>query len=367
MRVNTESLAHNVREIAAFVRTKHADTQLYAVVKANGYGHGLVESARIAVQNGAACVAVTSADESLRLAQANLAVPILQFLPPSQTAVEHLIRANILMTVGSLCDIDTISAACEHLGAHAQVHLKIDTGMGRLGELPKDALTLAEELADNKHINLAGVYTHCANAVHSDIGKTDRQYAMFSEFLQKLSSKGINPGVRHFASSAVLLRRPEYALDAVRIGTLLYGQYSGRSIPRSVDLRDTWTFETYVAAIKVVPKGTAVGYGSEFVTRRVSRLAVIGVGYAHGFGVAPVVTSAGLRELAVLVRNKMRGHTFAVEINGHAVPIVGRVGMQTCVADVTGLKSVQVGNIVAVPSRRINTPADILRIYEGLD
>jgi alanine racemase len=149
-------------------------------------------------------------------------------------------------------------------------------------------------------------------------------------------------------------------LDAVRPGTLLYGQYPSAAVPRGLDLRETWRMHARIVAVRDVPAGSAVGYGGEYVTRRPSRLAVLPVGYADGFTVAPASTNTGWRGLKALLRPA----PLLVTVRGRRAPVVGRVAMQVCTLDVTDLPGVAVGDVVTVPARRITAGARLPRVYE---
>ena len=237
--------------------------------------------------------------------------------------------------------------------------------MGRLGVLPTDALDLARQIASEPNVDFAGIYTHFARALEKDPAPTQRQFAQFQQVIRQITDAGIDPGLRHCANSAAMVRFPEMRLDAVRPGTILYGQYPSAAVPRTLDLQDTWRLQARVVALRPVPAGAAVGYGGEYVTKRPTRLAVLPLGYADGFTVAPASATAGWRGVKTLLRDLAgRGPGLHVTLHGRRAPVVGRVAMQTCMVDVTDIPGVAVGDIATVPARRITASARLPRVYE---
>jgi alanine racemase len=359
--VSRDALKHNfgaVRSVSAQGQTK--PPQVIAVVKANAFGHGAVETACILEEAGADFFAVTTPLEAIELRGAGVGGRILVFLPPLVGQIAPLLEADLDLTVCDAVGADTIAEAASVLGKSASVHLKVDTGMGRLGALPPDALALAQKIVQMPSLSLAGVYTHFARALEKDEAATRKQFAVFEKVLGEIARLGINPGLRHCANSAALVRFPEMRLDAVRPGTILYGQYPSGAVPRLLDLRETWRMQTRIVAIREVSTGSSVGYGGEYVTRRPSKLAVLPMGYADGFTVAPQSASSGWRGL----KNWLRPSPITVTIRGVRVPVVGRVAMQICTVDVTDLPSVGVGDLVTLPARRITASARLPRVYQ---
>ena len=196
--------------------------------------------------------------------------------------------------------------------------------------------------------------------MEKDETATRRQFDEFDRVLRGLERAGIDPGLRHCANSAALVRFPDLRLDAVRPGTILYGQYPSAAVPRTLDLRETWRMSARVVAVRDMPAGSAIGYGGEFVTRRPTKLAVLPVGYADGFTVAPASVGAGLRGL----KNLLRPAPVTVTVRGKRAPVVGRVAMQICTVDVTDIAGVSVGDVVTIPARRITASARLPRLYE---
>ncbi len=359
--VSRSALRHNFQAVRALLaQGVAAPPQIIAVVKANAFGHGAGETARIFQDAGADFFAVTTPAEAMELRAANITGHILVFLPPLPEQIGPLLAADLDLTVGAAADLDVVAGAAKTSGKTARVHLKVDTGMGRLGALPPEALELAQRIAGTPELRFAGVYTHFARALEKEETATRRQFDEFDRVLRGLERDGINPGLRHCANSAALVRFPDLRLDAVRPGTILYGQYPSAAVPRALDLRETWRMQAHVVAVRDVPTGSALGYGGEYVTRRPTRLAVLPVGYADGFTVAPASVGSGLRGL----KNLLRPAPVTVTVRGKRAPVIGRVAMQICTIDVTDISGASVGDVVTVPARRITASARLMRLYE---
>ncbi len=350
--VSRAALRHNFEAIRGLAGPQ---VQTIAVVKANAFGHGAVETARVFQEAGADFFAVTTLAEALELRQVGMTGRILVFLPllPGQAAA--VAEANLDLTV---CDAAGLKAIAD-AGKLASVHLKVDTGMGRLGVLPGEAVALARQIVETPGVRLAGVYTHFGRALEADATHTRVQFAAFQRVLAELSAAGIDPGLRHCANSAALFRFPEMKLDAVRPGTVLYGQYPSAAVPRSVAFKETWRMQARIVSVRSVPAGTPIGYGSEFVTRRASTLAVVPVGYADGYAVSPASAAKGLRGLKAWLRPT----PLTLTVRGRRVPVLGRVAMQICTVDVTDVPGVSVGDVVTVPGRRLLASARLPRVY----
>lgn len=359
--VSRSALKHNFQAVRTLLaQDTTSPPQIIAVVKANAFGHGAGETARIFQDAGADFFAVTTPAEAMELRMAGIRGRILVFLPPLPEQIGLLLAADLDLTVGAEADLDAVAEAARASGKAARIHLKVDSGMGRLGALPPEALMLAQKIAETPSLNFAGVYTHFARALEKDETATRRQFDDFDRVLRGMEHVGIDPGLRHCANSAALVRFPDLRLDAVRPGTILYGQYPSAAVPRALDLRETWRMQARVVAVRDLPAGSALGYGGEYVTRRLTKLAVLPIGYADGFTVAPASVGAGLRGL----KNLLRPAPVMVTVRGKRAPVVGRVAMQICTVDVTDIPGVSVGDVVTLPARRITASARLMRLYE---
>lgn len=355
--VDLSALRHNLLQ----VRRALADSvKLMAVVKANAYGHGCVETSRAFAESVADGLAVTRLEEALPLREAGLTLPILLFAPIQPENAEAAVRHDLAMTVTGLSLAHTISEAAARLGKTADVHVKVDTGMGRLGLLPAQAAATVQKIAALPNIRVAGVYTHFATAA-DNLEFARAQLDRFRGVIRSLRDAGVDFGLAHAANSAAILRLPESHLDMVRAGTILYGQYPSGRVPYSLDLRHTWRLKARVCDVRELPAGSPVGYGSEFVTKRPTRTAVIPIGFADGFTLVPegpFYRRSALAFAAIKLRRSL-----VVQIRGRKAPVIGRVATQMIVADVTGTAGVEVGDEVIVPAMRIPTSALVPRVY----
>lgn len=361
--VKSSALEHNVRQVRELVSDS---VRIMAVVKADAYGHGAVESSRVLLSAGANVLAVTRLEEALELRRGGIDSPTLVFNSTLPEFAKDTVEAHLEQTVCTFELAEALSRAAKDQGKVARVHVKIDTGMGRLGILHQDAVEFVRLLTQLPNIQIAGIYTHFATALERDLSATRDQLRRFLQAVEAIRCAGLPTGLIHAANSAAMIRLPESRLDMVRPGTVLYGQYPSRFVPRDLDLEETWRLKTRISFLKRLPKGFPVGYGAEHITRRESVIAVLPVGYADGLTMAP--ESVIRRQMSLLRRfvgRIRREPGFSVTIRGKKAPVVGRIAMQMCSVDVTDVPGVEIGDEVTVPARRIATSPRIPRIYIG--
>lgn len=340
-------------------------TRIMAVVKADAYGYGAVETSRALVSAGADALAVTRLEEALELRQSGIDAPILVFNSTQPALAQEVVSANLEQTICTIELAQALSRAATEQGMVARVHVKVDTGMGRLGLLPRDVPEFVYEIAQLPGIEIAGTYTHFSTAMEDDLTSSEVQLSRFLELINAMRSVDLPVGLAHAANSAALIRMPDARLDMVRPGTILYGQYPSRWVPKLLDLRDTWQLKTRISFLKKVPAGFPVGYGEEYATMRESMLAVLPIGYADGLTMAP--ESVIRRQLSLFRRLKrflLPEQRPMVTIRGRKAPVIGRVAMQMCTLDVTGIPDAKIGDEVTVPARRIATNPRITRLYK---
>ena len=358
--VSLGALKHNLAQVRALVGPK---VKVMAVVKANAYGHGAVESSKAFVEAGAEYLGVTTLEEGLELRAAKIAAPTLVFSPLLPDQFEAALINNLEQTICSLEMAELLAKTATRLGKTARIHVKIDTGMHRLG-IAGDFLENMRRLNDLPGIEVAGAYTHFANAGAQDLAHARRQDEAFGDFADLLDAQGIPGGLFHAANSAAILNLPGSWYEMVRPGTILYGQYPTRYIEKKLDLKDTWQLKTRIVALTEVPRGAKVGYGSEFTASRPSKAAVLPIGYADGFTLIPQSLAQRAHPLRVMA-GSLLGKTTSphVIIKGKQAPVIGRVSMQMCSVDVTDIPEIEIGEEVVVPSRRVSTSPRIPRIY----
>jgi alanine racemase len=323
IRIDLDALAHNMRRLREI-----AGVPVMAVLKADAYGHGAVRVARTALANGAAMLAVATVGEARTLREADITAPvlILGYTPPWQA--HEAVALGFAATVFDMDAARALSDAAQALQQQARVHVKVDTGMARLGLAPADVGAFLHELARLPALSVEGLYTHFATADSADETFARLQLERFQAVLAEVGAAGLRPPIIHAANSAALLRLPAARFDMVRPGIACYGLHPAPETPLPADFCPVLSFHTEVAQVRDVPAGTPVSYGGTFVTQRPSRIATIPAGYADGLRRSPP-----WRE---------------VLLHRQRVPVVGRVCMDYVMLDVTGLENVGRGDAVVL-------------------
>jgi alanine racemase len=358
--VNPSALAGNLGAVRGQLRP---GCRVIAVVKANGYGHGLEIAAKAFVSAGAEYLAVTTLDEALRLRSSGVTSPLLLFAPSLPEEADLLMEHDLTATVYGTEQILALSHAAGTKGKRLKVHLKVDTGMGRVGCLWTEAALLAEVLSNDPHFDFEGVYTHFATAGQADSPLFRQQRDTFNALLESLAAAGHRPLLAHAANSAALLNDPETHLDAVRPGTVLYGQLPPGTKAEGLKLEDTWRFCCRVLQVKDLPAGWTVGYGAEFRCDKPTRIAVLPVGYKDGLTVEPASVFRGKRGLRRWMGENLlhKSRPYAM-IHGQPAPFIGRVAAQMCTVDVSDIPEVKAGDTVKLHARRTLVSPDVPRI-----
>lgn len=328
--VNLDAIAHNVRRVVEIVGP---NVQVMAVLKADAYGHGALRVARTALNNGARMLGVACLGEALALRRAGIAAPILilGYTPPWQA--REVVLHDISVALFSLDVAQALNRAAIELQSKAKVHIKVDTGMGRLGLLPEQVGEFVEQLRSWPSLVLEGIFTHFAMADSHDKSYTRWQLSRFQGVLRELEEKGVRIPYVHAANSAAILEMPETHFNTVRLGIAMYGLDPSPEVPCPPDFLPALTFKTMVAQVKSLPAGSPISYGCTYRTARPSRIAVIPVGYADGFRRAPA-------------------HWGEVLVRGKRAPIVGRVCMDQTMIDVTDIPGVREGDEVVLIGRQ---------------
>ncbi|HYB72279.1 MAG TPA: alanine racemase [Candidatus Sulfotelmatobacter sp.] len=328
--IDLQALGANLRAVRGLLRPGVA---LLAVVKANAYGHGSIEVSRALLAAGADALGVAYAEEGVLLRRAGLRAPILVMGPTSPEAAEAVLEQGLAPVVSDLALAERLSSLAAQAGRTVGVHLKVDTGMGRLGVSPEEAPAYAAKLGRLPGIRLEGLMSHFAAAEADDPAVAREQLARFREVDRALRAAGLGAGRRHLANSAGVLALPEAHLDLVRPGILLYGYTPSARPAARLALRPALTLRTRIAALRVVTKGQGVSYGHTFVAPRDMRVATIPVGYADG--VSRSLSNRG----EVLVR-------------GRRAPILGRVCMDMTLVDVSATPEAALGDEAVLIGRQ---------------
>jgi len=329
--IDLTAIASNV-ELAC--RLAGPSAHVMAVVKANAYGHGVVEVARVALATGATWLGVAIPEEAIPLRIADIASRILVLGPIAPDQADLVADHGLDQCVCDQAEAEALNCAGRARGRILALHLKVDTGMGRVGLHPREVRSMAERIAALPSVRLVGLMTHFADAEAEVPDFAREQLARFLQVARDLSGAGIPVPLRHAANSAGLLHLPEARLDLVRPGIMLYGYHPrGRRHPAEPALRPALRFRTAISQLKDVPRGASVSYGRTFVAPRDLRVATLPVGYADGWG-------------------RLLSNRGQVLIRGQRVPVIGRVCMDMTMVDVTGLQEVRVGDEVVLIGRQ---------------
>ncbi|EGW38931.1 alanine racemase [Desulfosporosinus sp. OT] len=367
--VDLDAVVRNYEEVVKLLRS---GARCMAVVKADAYGLGAIEVARALERAGCEAFAVTRLEEGLILREHGIRGMILVLGPTSQEEWPRAISAQLQLTLSELSSIEELNVVCSEMEQETlqqvQVHLKLETGMGRTGFQLPEAEALSIALLKAPHIHVAGVYTHFARAAQRDRQYSLGQYERFLIFASRLEELRIYPTWKHVCNSAAFLDYPEWHHDFVRIGTLLIGHYPGPGFSSKLTLSDPWVAKSQIVHLRKVPKGTYVGYQSIYRTKAATQLAVIPVGYADGFGVTPHFVPQGwLDFLKIVIKNFLALFGFflgqeQVELKGRRVHVAGKIGMQLTVIEV-GMQDCALGDEVQIPLRRTVANPRIPRRY----
>jgi len=322
---DADALAANVRAIARHIGP---DKALMAVVKADAYGHGAVRTARIALMNGARWLAVANIDEALVLRQSGIEAPILVLSYVPNYAVRQAIRENLAVALFDEDQARAYDRMARDVGQRLICHVKIDTGMGRLGILADEAIRSFRQLAALKNLHLQGIYTHFS-ASDDDAEHTSKQTERFKTLVRSLRAAPFNFEYIHAANSAASLHLHDPFFNMARVGVMLYGLTPSRLWPIVDGVRPVLSWKTTVLQVRRFPPQSPIGYGNTYRTQGHETIAILPVGYADGFRRAPRTW----RE---------------VLIQGQRAPLVGRVSMEKCAVNVSHIPNVSVGDEVVM-------------------
>ncbi len=342
--IDLAAIGHNVAELR---RIAAPSARLMAVVKADGYGHGALEVARTALANGAEWLGVARLAEGVSLRRAGVDAPILVFGYTPPAAAGELAELDLRQSVYALPAAEAYSAAAAARGKRIRVHLKVDTGMGRLGMVPaalsgrgaggrvgEELIREATAIAKLPGLDPEGIFTHFAAADRADRSFAAQQLALFLEVVAALKARGLEFAIRHAANSAGLIAMPQAHLDLVRPGIAIYGlKPSEETNLTALTLRPAMALKSRIIHLKTAPAGTPISYGMTYRTAVPTRIATIPAGYADGY--RRILSSRGV-----------------MLVGGRRVPVVGRVCMDLTMLDVGGVPDVRVGDEVVIFGRQ---------------
>ena len=309
--IHTDNFRHNIK----LVRNQVGGEKLICVaIKADGYGHGADELCSIAIEEGVSYFAVATVGESVSLRKSNLTIQILLLTLTSPEEFPEIVSNDIQPLVADRTCIKGLDREAGKQRKALDVHLHVDSGMGRIGCRPEDAAELAKLIESLDNLNLKGVSTHFACADEPSKPMTNDQISKFKDAVDQIKTVGINPGIVHACNSAAIVDFPESWIDMVRPGIILYGYYPGHDQVRTLAVRPVMEFRTEVVFIKRVSAGQPLSYGASYVTDRETVIATLPVGYGDGY-------------------NRLLSSKGIIVINGKQYKVAGRVCMDQLLLD----------------------------------
>ena len=356
------------RNLKAIIDKIPDDVRLIAVVKNNAYGHGAIDVARILCQKGVDFFAVTYLEEALALRRAGITGSILLFSPIiTEEGIREAILNEITLVVTSLSDAQLIDRVSEKVKRPLNLHLKIDTGLGRFGISAEELSEVIEILSANLYILIEGIFTHMADANHE--GYTIKQFNKFNNIIKDLEDNNIYIPIKHCANSSIFLKYPNMHLDAVRIGTLLAGHYPVGKLPRPFTLTEPFAFKTKVIAVNNLDKGDYLGYFRTYRLKRNAKVAVIPVGFSNGLALEVANPAMNFLDLLKILARTffrymgLRRFSTQVKIKGNLYPVRGKVFMQMALVELPADSDIEIGDIVEVPVRKTLVASNVKCAY----
>jgi alanine racemase len=343
--VSLSALAHNLQAIRKYVNPseekRKTPRKILSIVKGNGYGHGGPEVAAALEKAGSDWFGVTCTDEGIAVRKAGVRKPVLiltSFVPGEES---RLVKHDLTAVIHRCEQLAVLDRAAAHRGKkRVPFHLKIDTGMNRLGIATSDMECFARQLAKCKHLQLTGIFSHFASSevfTNTAVGQQTReQEERFYAALDRLRALGVDPGIVHLANSAAIVTRPETWADMVRPGAILYGYHPGYDPPEKreeaearLPVKPVMSLHSKIISLRSVPAGAGVGYNSTFLPKRASRIGVLAAGYGDGI-------------------HRSLGNRGNVLLRGKLAPIVGIISMDVTMIDITDIEDAAIGDVATI-------------------
>lgn len=327
LEIDLDCIAHNVRELKRLA----PQAQLMATVKANAYGHGAVQVSRVALANGATWLGVATVEEGMELRRAGLKVPILVFSGLLPHQISACIQYDLDCALAGKNFISQIKPVLMGLpaGKRLFVHLKIDTGMHRLGILPKDLEVLLAELKRLPQVSVRGIWTHFAESASRDKSFSLKQLAIFQQCVEIVENSLGQIPLKHAANSGAVINLPQSHYNLIRPGLGIYGYYDERHLAELVYLKPALTWKTRIISVREIPPGETVSYGRTYEATGPMKIATLPVGYADGY-------------------KRLLSNQGQVLIRGERANIIGRICMDQTMVDVTFIEGIKEGEEVVL-------------------
>lgn len=345
--INLDSLKDNIKEIRKITSEK---SKIMAIVKADAYGHGAVECSKVLLKNGANMLGVACCNEAMQLRNAGIDAPILILGASFEEEIEELILNNIAFSIFSYEFAKKVSEIGEKLKKNAIIHIKLDTGMSRIGYVTgvndDEVVNEIVKISELPYIEIEGIFSHFATADEKDSEYTELQFGRFNAVCEKLKTVGVNIPIRHIANSAAIMMYPNTHLDMVRAGVILYGLYPSDEVDKSrLKLKSVMSVKSRITHIKEICDNRGVSYGKTYITGGNTKIATVPVGYADGY-------------------TRLLGGKAKILVNGEPKDVIGRICMDQCMIDVTNVNNINVGDEVVIFGEETVT-ADTLASWMG--
>lgn len=338
--INLDALVENIRNIR---KITSPGAKVMGVVKSDAYGHGAIEVSKAILENGADYLAVATVEEGVELREAGIEAPILILGATADSQAEEIIQHDIMPSVFSVEYGRALSNMAKKLGKEANIYIKLDTGMSRIGFVADRSETVDEiaEIASMPNIMIQGIFSHFSTADEADDSYTKRQFEKFMGVCGALESIGVKIPIKSIANSASIMMYPEYHLDMVRAGIVLYGSYPSKEVDFSrLPLRKVMSLKARISRVERPGKGAGVSYGNEYITDENTIIATVPIGYADGY--------------TRLYKNKAK-----MIVRGETVPVIGRICMDQCMIDVTNVHNIKAGDEVIIFGDGVITADDL--------
>ena len=326
--INLDALAHNMREIR---RITNPNAKILATVKADAYGHGAVECVNELLKNGADRFSVATLDEAVELRRVFPDIEIQLLGSSMESDAQTIIENNIIPNAYTFEFAKTLSDIALKLNKSVKIHIKIDTGMSRIGYVVNDGDNqdvIDEILAISKlpMVEIEGIFSHFSTSDEADTSYTDLQFKRFMYVCDELKDKGLYIPIKHICNSAGIMMYPEYHLDMVRPGIILYGMYPSNDVDKSViDLKYVMTLKSTITYVKEIEQGRGVSYGKKYIADGAVRIATVPIGYADGY-------------------SRLLSEKAKIQVGNNVFPVVGRICMDQCMIDVSGVNNINRGD-----------------------
>jgi len=328
--IDHEALRWNLLQIRNKVGAK---VKILSMVKANAYGHGAVAVAQTLAAAGSDAFGVAILEEGVELRQGGIRAPILVLAGAYEDQLAEFFTHALTPVAHELTGLKHLEKAVNSHGKTLHVHLKIDTGMGRLGLAAGESERWLPEIKKISALRIEGVFSHFSHAESVEGDYTRQQLAIFTSVVERLRAEQIAPPLIHFANSAATITLPAAYFDMVRPGIMLYGVYPSPAMASQITLKPVLSWKSKILQLKKVPAGTSISYGQTFVTKRESLIATLPVGYADGY-------------------QRLLSNRGAVLVGGQRAPVIGRVCMDLTMVDVTDIRNVKQGDEVVLLGRQ---------------